>query len=207
DWSDIIIALGRTYLLDSLFMVYVPEEYKTEVAETLERSRRFYLSSSIFEQLLKKNLRRDNLHRLDVLLFSLYKATNHGSQPLVRILRLFDEVMILQRRLGMDSAHARDSYSLVDCYDAEEQVSFDYCPSILNDLFVFSVSEIVGIDLKYMSSRKERSKRSWKAKYEITPIFDWVADPKGGAKRREKSNLERILSLYPKRITKSLSSN
>jgi HD superfamily phosphohydrolase len=207
DWSDIIVALGRTYLLDSLFMVYVPAEYRKEVADTLERSRRFYLSRDIFEALLKKGLRNDDLHRLDVLLFSLYKATKNGYQPLVRILSLFDEVMMLQKRLRRNSAYTRDSYSFVDCYDAENKEQFNYCPSILNDLLIFSVSGIVGIDLKYMSSRREGSKLPWKAKYEITPIFDWIPDPKGGVMRREKPNLERILSFYPEEITKSLFSS
>jgi hypothetical protein len=182
DWSDIITALGRTYLLDSLFMVYVPEEYKVEVAETLLHSRRFYLSSHIFKRLLARNLRQNKWHRLDILLFSLYKATEKGSQPIVRMGKLFEELMMLQKSLAIEA------YSMEDCYDAENQKPFDCCKSVLNDLLIFGVSEIIGIDLKYMSSQKERGKRAWKPKYEITPIFDWVADPAVGAKRRESSN-------------------
>ncbi|MGD0978605.1 MAG: HD domain-containing protein [Candidatus Bathyarchaeia archaeon] len=197
DWSDIIIALGRTYLLDSLFMVYVPEEYKVEVEQTLCYSRRFYLSSDIFKRLLARNRRQNKWHRLDILLFSLYKATKEGSQPIVILGKLFEKVMILQKSLAIEEA-----YSMEDCYDPEKQERFDYCMSVLNDLLIFGVSEIIGIDLKYMSAKKERGKLALKPKYEITPIFDWVVDPAVGPKRRENSNLERILQYYPKEIRK-----
>jgi HD superfamily phosphohydrolase len=193
DWSDIITALGRTYLLDSLFIVYASKRHATEVANAVSLSRKFYLSKALFRKFLRKNLQPTNFHRLEVLLSSLYEATKRGSQPVLTIQNLFDEVKKTQRRL---SVHA---YSMEHCYDAENETSFEYCEQLLNDLFIFAVSGIIGIEIKYMRSRKERRKPAWKAKYEITPVFGWVYSPTG-SRRMRMSNLKRIRSYYPKNI-------
>lgn len=193
DWSDIITALGRAYLLDSLFIVYASKSHAMEVANAVSRSKRFYISKTFFRKFLRKNLQPTNMHRLDVLLSSLYEATNKGSEPVLRIQNLFAEVKKTQKRL---SVHA---YSMEHCYDAENGTSFEYCGLVLNDLFIFAISGMAGIELKYMRSHREHGRPSWKAKYEITPVFGWIYNPTG-PRRMRTSDLKRVRGYYPKNI-------
>jgi len=194
DWSDIITALGRTYLLDSLFIVYAPKKHEIEVKKAILLSRKFYLSKVLFKRLLRENLQADNLHRIDVLLSSLYRATKNGSQPILTMKSLLNEVKITQRRLSIPA------YSMEECFDAENEESFEYCEQLLNDLFICAVAGIIGIEIKYARSRRERQKPAWKAKYEISPVFGWAYNSKKGSTRMRISNLRRIRNYYPKKI-------
>jgi hypothetical protein len=165
-----------------------PRRFKKEVAEAVSSSRNFYLSKVLFKELFRRNLTKESIHRLDVLLSALNKARDSGLKPIIRILDFFKKVDEIQRSLGVSR------YLLESCYSAEDQVSFDYCQSALNDLFIFAVSEVIGIEIKYMPSKPRKRKRTWRQKYTITPM----------ASHKQKGQrtpvLEQLLSYYPTKI-------
>ncbi len=198
DWSEIIRALGKTYLLDSLLTVYAPEEYEDEVAQAIRLSRKCYLSKFLFKRFLSSNLNQDNLNRLDILLSALYKATKSGRQPILTLNTLLDEVNRTQRKLSIPA------YSIEKYYEPEKGRLFDYSEQMLNDLFLFEISGLIQIDIKNVRSRRENGKPAWKAKYEISPVFGWtISYTKFGTtrfKRRRTSNLIIIQGYYPKGI-------
>lgn len=192
DWSDIVTALARTYVLDSLLMIYAPRRFKEEITKALSSSRDFYLSKILFKKLFRRNLARKSIHRLDVMLSALYRATDSGLKPIIRILDFFKKVNEIQRNLGVSR------YLLESCYSAEDQVTFDYCQSALNDLFIFAISEAIGIEIKYMPSKAVKGKRTWKQKYIITPMASHTQNG------QRTPILEQLLSYYPKRFKELL---
>jgi hypothetical protein len=198
DWSEIIRALGKTYLLDSLLTVYTPEKYDAEVAKAISISRKCYLSKFLFKRFLISNLNQNNLNRLDILLSALYKASKSGREPILTLGKLLNEVKKTQRELSISA------YSIERHYQPEQRLLFDYSERMLNDLILFEISGLIQIDIKNVRSRKEKGKPAWKAKYEISPVFGWtISNTKLGAsrfKRRRLSNLRIIQSYYPKAV-------
>lgn len=187
DWSDIVPALGRTYLLDSLFMVYVPKNYRREAKKALFSTRSFYTSRRLFKEFLLKNMKK--IHRLDILMAAVYDLTSAGMKSFVGMSELLDQVSSIQERLDLLE------YEMETCYDAEEDTSFSYCRDVLNDLLIFAVANAIRVEIKYMRSKSEKGKPAWKPKYEISPIITHIR-----TQDIYRSNLEMILDYYPTKV-------
>jgi hypothetical protein len=189
DWSEIVCALGRAYVLDSIFMVYAPKKFESEVEHVLALSRKFYLSRKMFRDILRKNINSGNMHRLDILLFALYRATNRGTSQIIRIADIFKEVQSLQEKTHIVK------YCMDECYDAENQKSFDYCIEVLNDMFAFEAVGVIRIDLRYFRSKPKSGRVTWKVKYVISPFLYNLQN-----QQKNQSLLEHLIEYYPLKI-------
>ncbi len=158
--SEMVFGLARTYLAHSSLTLYSRKQFTKKIKDFTSETLSFFVDESLFSSILSFD-KKDDLTRLDIMLFCLYyflakggdekenikDAPKPNKTPVISSLnKLYIQIKGMQALLEIEP-NAKNQYFFEkgEGYEPEQNQPYDCPPAVINDLMLFEYAGLIKI--------------------------------------------------------------